>query len=157
MLTARFHAHGELDQLKVEEIPAPTPGPDEVLIRVRACGVNRVDILSRLGQTPGKIELPHTSGTEVAGEVTAMGPRVTGRQVGDRVLVNPTISCGRCDFCRSGEDNMCLSGQIYGVQTNGGYAELAVAPVTAIAAALSNGTSGGSAIRCSAGATANSA
>ena len=128
MLTARFHAHGDLDQLKVEDTPTPTPGPDEVLIRVRACGVNRVDILSRLGQTPGKIELPHTSGTEVAGEVTAVGARVTGRQVGDRVLVNPTISCGRCDFCRSGEDNMCLTGRIYGVQSNGGYAEFAVAP-----------------------------
>ena len=128
MLAAQFHAHGNLDQLKIEDIPQPRPGPNEVLIKVAACGVNRVDILSRLGETPGKIVLPHISGTEVAGEVAQIGASVTSVQAGDRVLVNPTISCGACEFCRSGEDNMCLNGLIYGVQTNGGYAEYAVAP-----------------------------
>lgn len=129
MLAVRFHAHGGLEQLKVEEIPVPKPGSGQVLIRVRACGVNRVDILSRNGETPGKIVLPHISGTEVAGEVASVGSDVTSVQVGQRVLVNPTISCGVCSFCRSGEDNMCLQGRVYGVQTDGGYAEYALAPV----------------------------
>jgi NADPH:quinone reductase-like Zn-dependent oxidoreductase len=128
MLAARFHKHGGLEELKVEEMPTPKPGPDEALIRVRACGVNQVDLLSRLGQTPGKIQMPHASGTETAGEIAAVGDRVTGWKVGDRVLVNPTISCGHCNFCRSGNDNMCLNGKIYGVQTEGGYAEYALAP-----------------------------
>ena len=128
MLAAIFHRHGGLGELAVQDIPTPPPAAGEVLIRVRACGVNRVDILSRLGETPGKIELPHISGTEVAGEIAAVGGGVSGWRQGDRVLVNPTISCGSCSFCRSGEDNMCLKGRIYGVQTNGGYAEYAPAP-----------------------------
>jgi NADPH:quinone reductase-like Zn-dependent oxidoreductase len=127
MLAALFRRHGGLDELKVEDIPTPSPGPGEALLRVRACGVNRVDLLSRLGETPGAITLPHVSGTETAGEIVELGQGVTGWKAGDRALVNPTISCGRCAFCRSGEDNMCLSGRIYGVQTWGGYAEYAVA------------------------------
>lgn len=128
MLAALFRSHGGLDTLKVEEVPTPEPRPGEVLIRVRACGVNRVDILSRLGETPGAIALPHVSGTETSGEIAMLGEGVNGWRVGDRVLVNPTISCGHCAFCRSGEDNMCLTGRIYGVQTWGGYAEYATAP-----------------------------
>lgn len=128
MLAVRFHAYGGVEQLRLDEIPTPVPGPGVALVRVRACGVNRVDILSRAGETPNKVPLPHTSGSEVAGELAALGPGVTGWKPGDRVLVNPVISCGRCPFCRHGEDNMCLEGRIFGVQMPGGYAEFAVAP-----------------------------
>jgi 2-desacetyl-2-hydroxyethyl bacteriochlorophyllide A dehydrogenase len=129
MLAALFREHGGLDRLKCEEIATPEPHPGEALIRVKACGVNRVDLLSRLGETPGAIALPHVSGTETAGEIVELGGETAEWRIGDRVLVNPTISCGRCSFCRSGEDNMCLTGRIYGVQTWGGYAEYAIAPV----------------------------
>jgi NADPH:quinone reductase-like Zn-dependent oxidoreductase len=128
MRAALFREHGGLDKLRIEEIERSKPRSGEVLIRVRACGVNRVDILSRLDETPGGIALPHVSGTETAGEIAEIGANVEGWRVGDRVLVNPTISCGHCAFCRSGEDNMCLTGRIYGVQTWGGYAEYAIAP-----------------------------
>jgi NADPH:quinone reductase-like Zn-dependent oxidoreductase len=99
----------------------PKPAPGQALVRVAACGVNRVDILSREGQTPAPIVMPHTSGSEVTGEVVAVGDGVD-LPVGMRVLVNPVISCGRCEFCRAGRDNVCLRGRIFGVQSDGGYA-----------------------------------
>ena len=127
MRAVQFTTYGGLEQLSLVEVPDPEPGPGQVLIEVHACGVNRVDILSREGQTPTPVPLPHTSGTEVAGRILALGAGVETWSVGDRVLVNPTQSCGRCTPCREGRDNMCRDSRIYGVQTLGGYAQLAVA------------------------------
>ncbi|TQN43058.1 2-desacetyl-2-hydroxyethyl bacteriochlorophyllide A dehydrogenase [Blastococcus colisei] len=121
MRAVRFHRHGGPEVLQVEELPVPEPAAGQVLVKVAACGVNRVDILSREGQTPAPIVMPHVSGTEVTGEVAAVGAGVD-LPMGMRVLVNPTISCGRCEFCRAGRDNACLRGRIFGVQTDGGYA-----------------------------------
>lgn len=140
MRAVQFDAYGAVDCLELVELPDPEPGPGEVVIEVHACGVNRVDILSREGQTPTRVPLPHVSGTEVAGQIVAVGPWVAGWSTGDRVLVNPTQSCGHCTACRQGRDNMCRESRIYGVQTRGGYAELAVARaehVLAIPASLS--------------------
>ncbi|MQA84271.1 MAG: zinc-binding dehydrogenase [Streptosporangiales bacterium] len=128
MLAVRFHEYGDAGRLVADDVPVPEPGPEEVLVAVRACGVNHVDILSREGKTPAPVELPHVSGTEVAGEVAAVGSAVREWTPGDRVLVNPALSCGSCTPCREGRDNMCRHGLIYGVQTQGGYAEHAVAP-----------------------------
>lgn len=128
MLAVRFHEYGDTGRLVGDDIPVPEPGPREVLIAVRACGVNHVDILSREGRTPAPVELPHISGTEVAGEVATAGSAVQGWEPGDRVLVNPALSCGSCVPCREGRDNMCRNGLIYGVQTQGGYAQYALVP-----------------------------
>lgn len=128
MRAVRFHDFGGTDRLRLDEVPTPEPGPGQVLLRVRACGLNRVDILSREGQTPARLPLPHTSGTEVAGEVVGVAPGGNGWKQGERVLVNPALHCGRCEFCRSGEDNMCRDGAIFGVQTEGGYADYVLAP-----------------------------
>lgn len=128
MRAVRFHEHGGPEVLRLEEVPTPEPSPDAVLVRVRACGLNHVDILSREARTPGRIALPHISGTEVAGEVAAVGACVSQWRPGDPVVVVPALSCGRCEPCRSGEDNMCLEGAIFGVQTDGGYAEFCLAP-----------------------------
>jgi len=122
MRAVRFHEHGGRDVLRLDEVPIPQPKAGEVVVKVVACGVNRIDILSREGETPAPIVLPHTSGTEVAGEVQAVGDDVPFAP-GDRVLVNPVLSCGVCEFCRAGRDNACLRGRIFGVQTEGGYAE----------------------------------
>lgn len=127
MRAVRFHEHGGLDRLQLDEIDVPHPGPGEVLVRVRACGLNRVDILSREGETPAPLDLPHISGTEAAGEVAEVGLGVMEWHEGDRVVVAPAISCWRCEPCREGRDNMCLRGRVFGVQTQGGYAEYAVA------------------------------
>ncbi len=110
------------------DAPLPEPRPDEVLLKVRACGLNQVDLLTRDGQTPAAIPLPHISGTEVAGDIVEIGSAVTGWQIGDAVVVDPILHCGECSFCQTGDTNMCLKGRVFGVQTDGGYAEYVAAP-----------------------------
>ncbi|HEY8451199.1 MAG: zinc-binding dehydrogenase [Micromonosporaceae bacterium] len=134
MRAVRFHEYGSVDVLRLDEIPVPEPGPGEVLLKVAACGVNRVDILSREGVTPRKVPLPHTSGSEAAGTVAAVGPGVDGVEVGTRVVVNPTLSCGRCTPCREGRDNVCRYGRVFGVETTGAYADYALAPASQVIA-----------------------
>ncbi len=128
MHAIRYHRFGGLEELRYEEAPTPRPGPGEVAVRVGACGVNRVDILSREGLTPFKTPVPHISGSDVAGHVSEVGPDVTGIEQGAKVVVLPTLSCGVCAMCRAGEDNMCLKGGIFGVMSDGGYAQYTVAP-----------------------------
>src|SRR2546425_5864614 len=106
-----FHEQGDTSVLRVEEMPQPTPGPTEVVVKVRACGANRLDIYSRAGRT--KIApMPHISGSEVAGEITAIGDAVVGLSIGQAVAVAPYLYCGQCEFCRSGEEVLCLKGDI---------------------------------------------
>ena len=112
MLTVEFREYGAVDRLLLADAPMPEPGTGEVLIEVHACGVNRVDILSREGQTPTPVLLPHISGTEVAGQIAALGKGVQGWKEGDRILVNPTQSCSRCEACREGRDNMCRNSRV---------------------------------------------
>jgi NADPH:quinone reductase-like Zn-dependent oxidoreductase len=115
------------------DAPVPVPRAGEVLLAVRACGLNQIDLLSRDGRTPKAIRLPHVPGTEVAGEVAAIGPGVEGWSVGDRAVVDPILACGRCEACRAGETNRCREGSVYGVACHGGYAQYAVAPARQLA------------------------
>jgi NADPH:quinone reductase-like Zn-dependent oxidoreductase len=129
MRAARLHAHGAGLRLELDELEIPEPQAGEALVRVRACGLNRIDLLARDGQAAPP-QLPHTPGSEVAGDVVSVGPGVADWGPGDRVAVDPVISCGECSFCRRGQGNMCLRGRIYGVQTTGGYAEYTLAPAS---------------------------
>ena len=129
MRAVRLHeVNGRAEFRLDKDVEVPTPKAGEVLLAVKACGLNQVDLLTRDGQTPAAIPLPHISGTEVAGDVVSVGPGVTGWKVGERVVVDPILSCGDCSFCLSGQTNMCLRGRVFGVQTQGGYAERVVAP-----------------------------
>ena len=129
MRAVRLHeVNGRAEFRLDKDVEVPTPKAGEVLLAVKACGLNQVDLLTRDGQTPAAIPLPHISGTEVAGEVVSVGPGVTEWKVGERVVVDPILSCGGCSFCLSGQTNMCLRGRVFGVQTQGGYAERVVAP-----------------------------
>lgn len=129
MRAVRLHETNGRAELRLDEaVEVPRPGPGQVLLAVRACGLNQVDLLTRDGQTPAAIPLPHISGTEVAGDVVELGAGVTQWAVGDRVVVDPILSCGECAFCNVGSTNMCLRGRVFGVQTQGGYAQRVVAP-----------------------------
>lgn len=130
MRAARLHAGpGGQAELRLDnDVPVPVAGPGEVLIKVRACGLNQVDLLTKDGQTPQEVPLPHISGTEVAGDIVALGEGVTDWAVGARVVVDPIIACRQCENCIRGETNMCRNSRVFGVQTEGGYAEYAVAP-----------------------------
>jgi NADPH:quinone reductase-like Zn-dependent oxidoreductase len=114
------------------DVPVPMPGAGEVLLAVKACGLNQVDLLTRDGQTPQAVALPHISGTEVAGDVVQVGPGVSTCKAGDRVVVDPILACGHCPACQQGNTNMCRNGRVFGVQTQGGYAEYVVAPANQI-------------------------
>jgi 2-desacetyl-2-hydroxyethyl bacteriochlorophyllide A dehydrogenase len=129
MRAVRLHEVNGQPELRLDkDVPVPSPGAGEVLLAVRACGLNQVDLLTRDGQTPQKPPMPHISGTEVAGDVVQVGAGVTQWSVGDRVVLDPILSCGECPSCLKGATNMCFRGRVFGVQTPGGYAERVVAP-----------------------------
>ncbi|MFF0445371.1 zinc-binding dehydrogenase [Streptomyces sp. NPDC004609] len=123
--------HGGPETLEQGELPDPRPGPGEVLIAVRAAGVNRLDLLQRRGPAvlPG-FRLPHVPGTDIAGDIVALGPGTRGRSVGDRVVVNPTVACGDCPSCAAGHDAYCERVAVIGGNRPGGYAELVTVPAT---------------------------
>ncbi len=126
-----FHEHGDSSVLRVEDVPQPTPGLNDVVVKVHACGVNRLDIYSRTGRT--KIApMPHIAGSEVAGEIAALGEAVSGLATGQRVAIAPYLFCGRCEFCRSGEEVICLKSDIVGLGSQGGYAEYIRVPASSI-------------------------
>jgi NADPH:quinone reductase-like Zn-dependent oxidoreductase len=117
---------GEPESLSYEELPNPEPGPGEVLVRVRAAGVNHLDLF--LSRGLAGIELPIVPGGDVAGEVVAVGPGVHAPHTGERVIISPVLTCGRCRWCLGGEDNFCPQWRQLGRGVNGGYAELCVVP-----------------------------
>ena len=127
MKATLFRQYGGPEVLEYADVPEPTPGTGQVLVRVKACSVNHLDCWIRQGIPAYRISLPHIAGADVAGVIDAVSPDVTGLQVGQRVVLTPGLSCGRCEECRAGRDNRCASYGIRGAATDGGYAELTLA------------------------------
>lgn len=129
MKAVLFRAHGGPDKLSYEDLPTPTLGPEDVLVRVKACALNHLDIWVREGNPAYPMPLPHVSGSDVAGIVEQVGPDVEGITVGQRVVLSPGISCWRCDACLAGRDNFCRSYGLLGAIVHGGFAEFVKVPV----------------------------
>jgi NADPH:quinone reductase-like Zn-dependent oxidoreductase len=128
MKCVRFHEHGGPEVLRYEEVPAPEPGQGEVLVRVRACALNHLDLWERRGLERVTFPMPHISGSDVSGEIAAASAGVV--PVGRRVMLQPGISCGRCAACLSGRDNRCPTYETLGYRNYpGGYAEYVRVPV----------------------------
>jgi len=127
MHAIRFHEHGGPEVLRYEEVPDPQIGPGEALVRVRACALNHLDLHQRRGLQRVTIPLPHIPGSDVAGEVVAAAG--DGMEAGQRVMLQPGLSCGRCAACLSGRDNECPRYDILGYRSDGGYAELVKVPL----------------------------
>jgi NADPH:quinone reductase-like Zn-dependent oxidoreductase len=122
-----FDEYGGLDVLRLADMPFPEISPTDVLVRVRACGVNRLDLLIRSGKA-SEVPLPHILGSEVVGEIAVIGDGVQGFQVGQSVAIYPYFHCGQCSFCLSAQENMCLRGGLVGLSYQGGYAQYIRAP-----------------------------
>jgi NADPH:quinone reductase-like Zn-dependent oxidoreductase len=123
-----FHEHGGPEVLRYEERPEPRMRADEVLVEVRACALNHLDVWARGGLPGIEFPLPHILGNDIAGVVRAVGEVVDWVSVGDEVLLQPGVSCGHCRECLRGADNLCPQYDILGYRRDGGYAELVVAP-----------------------------
>src|SRR3989442_1508771 len=128
MKAARFHQHGGPEVLRYEDAPEPNPNPGEVLVRVKACALNHLDIWVRQGIPAYQVPLPHIGGCDVAGVVERVGDEGTDLKPGDRVFVAPGLSCWRCEVCLAGQDNLCISYRILGAQVDGGLAEFVKVP-----------------------------
>ena len=128
MRAAFFKEHGGADKINYGDYPDPGPGADEALVRVRACALNQVDMLLLDGRFPPPEGLPHVNGCEVTGTVEGWGASVSGLTKGQRVVVFPGFSCGRCEYCLRGERTVCLRYGYLGAHKDGGYAELVKVP-----------------------------
>jgi NADPH:quinone reductase-like Zn-dependent oxidoreductase len=128
MRAVLFRRHGGPEVLELAEVPAPQPGPGEVQVRVGAVALNHIDLFLRQGLPALKVALPHVSGGDVCGVVSALGAGVRGVDEGGRVVLNPGMSCGRCPVCLDGRDNLCAEFRLLGEHTWGGLAEYVVVP-----------------------------
>jgi len=123
-----FSEHGGPEVLGYADVREPEVGADQVLVRARACALNHLDLWVRRGMPGITIPMPHILGSDIAGEVAGVGEKVSGVRPGERVLLSPGISCGRCVYCLRGDDNFCRQYTLFGYKVDGGYAEYVASP-----------------------------
>jgi NADPH:quinone reductase-like Zn-dependent oxidoreductase len=120
--------HGGPEVLRYTDAPEPAIGANEVLVRVRACALNHLDLWVRRGLPGRSIAFPHIPGSDISGEVAKIGEGVSNVRVGERVLLAPGLSCGQCPQCIAGRDNFCKQYTLFGSGVHGGYAEFVKSP-----------------------------
>ena len=123
MKALAFNEFGGPEKLALQDVPDPKITPHEVLVRVKACALNHLDLFVRQGIPALKTPLPFWTGCDIAGDVVELGRDVQGITPGTRVAVNPNLTCGRCEFCMQGEDSLCVRYGILGEHQPGGLAE----------------------------------
>jgi len=123
-----FNEHGGPDVLRHTEVADPKIGPGEVLVRVRACALNHLDLWCRRGLPGVQIPFPHIPGSDISGEVAKVGEMVSRVKVGQKVLLAPGLSCGQCPACLGGADNKCRKYTLIGYIVDGGCAEFVKVP-----------------------------
>jgi 2-desacetyl-2-hydroxyethyl bacteriochlorophyllide A dehydrogenase len=132
MKAVQLVAHGAPGKIELRELPEPQPKADEVVVQVQSCGLNRLDLWLEEAGLPIPIQLPRTPGGEIAGRILETGGNVESWQHGDAVAVQSNLFCGECEFCRRGEESLCLRGEILGIQRDGGFAEKVVVPARSL-------------------------
>ncbi|MCZ6679710.1 MAG: zinc-binding dehydrogenase [Candidatus Poribacteria bacterium] len=122
-----FYEQGGIDKLRYEEVPVPAIDSSEILVKVKACSVNHLDLRARRDR-PEVQPFPHILGSDIAGEVVEVASDVHTVDVGAHVVLSPCIPCEQCPDCLNGDENLCDFQELLGFQTNGGYAEYVKAP-----------------------------
>lgn len=140
MKALQLVAHGTPGKFELRDVPDPQPAPGEVVVAVHACGLNHLDLWTEAGELPIQVKLPLTPGCEIAGKIAKVASPLPGGegqgegewQVGDRVAVQSNLFCSTCEYCRRGDESMCISNVMLGVQRDGGFAEQVVVPARAL-------------------------
>jgi NADPH:quinone reductase-like Zn-dependent oxidoreductase len=129
MKAVRMHGHGGVEQLFYEDAPQPTLSqPNEVIVQLKAASINHIDIWNRLGATGIVVKMPHILGADGAGVVIEVGPQVENVNQGDAVCLYPPTGCGRCEFCLTDRDFMCIHLRVLGERLEGTYAQCVKLP-----------------------------
>ncbi len=126
MKAVRLHEFGGPEVLRYEDVPEPALRKDQVLVRVKACAMNHLDLWVRKG-LPG-VKLPHILGSDIAGDIAAVGEYITGLQEGQRVLLAPMTFCNHCGQCSAGHQNLCPEFTVLGSRNDGGNCEYIAIP-----------------------------
>lgn len=133
MRAAIIHEYGGSDRIEAANMPDPTPGPGEVVVKVHAAALNHLDIWVRGGRPGDSLQMPHILGSDAAGVVHAVGEGVSRWQPGAAVMLNPGLSCGACEACHRGEQSECASFGIVGLSSKGSFAEYVCVPASNLA------------------------
>jgi len=126
MKAVRIHEFGGPEVLRYEDVADPRPTKEQVLVRIRACALNHLDLWVR-GGIPG-VKLPHILGSDIAGEIVEVGEYVSGFRAGQRVLLAPMVFCNRCEYCTAGQQTFCREFAVLGNGVDGGNCELIAIP-----------------------------
>jgi NADPH2:quinone reductase len=118
-----LHEHGGIEKLVHDNFPEPEIKPDQVLIRVKAVALNHLDLFVREGIPGLKLEMPHVLGSDISGVIAEVGSAVSGLETDQKVVVDPSLYCARCEFCIQGQHSLCSQYRIIGEHVRGGYAE----------------------------------
>jgi 2-desacetyl-2-hydroxyethyl bacteriochlorophyllide A dehydrogenase len=132
MQAVQLIAHGIPGTFELRELPNPQPATEEVVVQVQSCGLNHLDLWLEAGKLPMPVPLPRTPGGEIAGRIVAVGTAIKDWRIGDEVAIQSNLFCGTCEFCKRGDESLCLVGQLLGVQRDGGLAGQVVAPARAL-------------------------
>lgn len=128
MKAATIQSHGSTDEISIQDVPAPAPSDDEVLLEVEAAAVNHLDLFVCQGMPGLSLEFPHILGSDAVGTVVDQGENVDRWSEGDRVVINPGLSCGTCRHCQGGEHSLCESFHLIGEHRDGTFAERVTVP-----------------------------
>lgn len=128
MKAVRFDEHGDPSVLNYAEYPDPSPGPHEVLLEMEATALNYLDIWAREGSHGIELPRPHVGGSDGVGHVIEVGDDVERFSVGDRAVLHAAVSCGHCEYCRNGQESMCVDYHVIGAHRQGVHAEYAAVP-----------------------------
>lgn len=130
MKAVLFHRHGGPEVLEFTDYPTPQPLPGQVLVKLEVAALNRMDVWTRSGASGIKVEFPHITGADGAGTIAGLGDCVTDWRIGDRVVINSNLGCGKCPACIAGQDNRCRNWHLLGETVRGTLAEYVVVPAT---------------------------